>query len=436
MKIDNIKTYEYYDDYSPCNCGDCRYFIKHIETEQPEICIYLKSLGINPLKPYELMSIYHEKNKRIEYLDCTYVVIGILEEDFEKEINGIKIATCSKERYPLLSIEEEYFLITFGPVYMNCAYVCNRHFTFNDKVQIIKQAIDEIDPMGLLAMYCPKDEYMQEATIIAKEIKIKKANFVKGKYIQGVLKKQFDEEVSLKKCNDIARRINIYLDMKDYFKDFEENEILKGKVTIDNCEITLKIHNDFIIKYKGYNAYLNDKFYYDIEEQDLLDCLCNFVEDNDTIYVQYNHYHLGLHFNHSGYFKEIKRTKFSYWKLRHKKDIELIFDNKVVIYSRKICHLPKEAVIGLMFNEPLKEQYEKLFYSPDKMKRLIFTKNNVGSYSYHIEKLIILDDEEIYWCGRQAIWEPQFGNGGISFYENIDNLLKDIDVEIQGWIEK
>lgn len=42
--------------------------------------------------------------------------------------------------------------------------------------------------MGLLEINCSKDEYIQEATIIAKQIKIKKANFVKGKYIQEVFK--------------------------------------------------------------------------------------------------------------------------------------------------------------------------------------------------------------------------------------------------------
>ena len=39
--------------------------------------------------------------------------------------------------------------------------------------------------------------------------------------------------------------------MKDYFKDFEENETLKGKVTFNNWEIILKIHDDFIFKYEG-----------------------------------------------------------------------------------------------------------------------------------------------------------------------------------------
>lgn len=60
---------------------------------------------------------------------------------------------------------------------MKYAYVHNRHFTFNDKVEIIKQAIDEIDPMGLLEMNCPKDEYIQESIIIAKEIINKKSFF-------------------------------------------------------------------------------------------------------------------------------------------------------------------------------------------------------------------------------------------------------------------
>ncbi len=436
MQINKELTDKYYENYIPCNCENCRYFIKHIETEKPELCEYLRTLGINPLKPFELMSVYFEKDKRIEYFDCAYVVFGNSQENIEKEISGIKLSTCSKERYPLLDTEEEYFLISFGPISINCAYVYNRHFTFNDKVQIIKKAIDEVDPMGLLEINCPKDEYIQEATIIAKQIKIKKANFVKGKYIQEVFKKQFDEAISMKKCNDIARRIIIYFDMKDYFKDFEENETLKGKVAFNNYEITLKIHDDFIVKHKGNYTYLNDKFYYDIEEQDLLDSLCGFVEDNDTIYVQYKHYHFGFHFGHSGYFKEIKRSKYSFEKLKHKKDIELIFDNKEVIFSRKISNLSKEEIIELMFNEPIKEQYEKVFYSPDKVKRLIVSKNNIGSYSYHVEKLTILEGEEIYWCGNHAFWEPIFGGGGVSFYENIDDLLKDINAEIKGWIEK
>ncbi len=436
MQINKELTIKFYEKYNPCNCGGCSYFIKHIESEHPEICDYLKSMNVDPLKPLELISIYHEKEKKIEYVDCMYIVIGNLEEEFEKEINQIKITTCKKERYSLLDINDEYFLISFGPIFMNYADVYNRHLTFKDKVQMIKQAIDEVDPIGLLAMNCPIDEYLQEATIIAKETTIKKANYVKGRYIQEVFKRQFDEKISLKESNAIAQKINFYLDMKDYFKDFEENEILKDKVSINDNTITLKIHDNFIIRNKGNKTYINDKFYDDIEDQDLLDSLCEFVEDKDTIYIQYAHWHFGFHFNHSGYFKEIKRSKYSYEKLRHKNDIELIFNNERVINLKKISNLSNETIIEQMFNEPVDEQCEKLFYSPDKKKRLIVIKNRFGSYSYYTEKLTILDEEEIRCCGQNAIWEPQYGYGGISFYENIDDLLKDIKVEIQGWIGK
>lgn len=59
MQVNREWTIKYYENYTPCNCGDCRYFIQHIETEQPAICDYLRSLSINPLKPFELKSIYH-----------------------------------------------------------------------------------------------------------------------------------------------------------------------------------------------------------------------------------------------------------------------------------------------------------------------------------------------------------------------------------------
>jgi hypothetical protein len=70
MQINKELTNKYYENYILCNCGDCRYFIKHIETEKTELCEYLRTLGINPLKPFELMSIYYEKDKRISGTVC------------------------------------------------------------------------------------------------------------------------------------------------------------------------------------------------------------------------------------------------------------------------------------------------------------------------------------------------------------------------------
>ena len=39
MLINKELTNKYYENYSPCNCGYCKYFIKHIENEQPMFSI-------------------------------------------------------------------------------------------------------------------------------------------------------------------------------------------------------------------------------------------------------------------------------------------------------------------------------------------------------------------------------------------------------------
>lgn len=63
-KVDIKKTNEYYENYHSCNCGDCKSILK---LNKLVICDSLRSLGIPYLKLYELMSIYHEKDKKIVF---------------------------------------------------------------------------------------------------------------------------------------------------------------------------------------------------------------------------------------------------------------------------------------------------------------------------------------------------------------------------------
>ena len=304
MNINKELTNKFYESYNPCNCGDCRFFIKNIENNQANIFKYLKSFNINPLKPYELVSIFNEKDRMIEYLDCVYVVFGTIDNEIETTIDGIKITSCNKERYPLLKTNDEYFLITFGPVYMNYSYTLNRHLTLDDKIQIIKKAIDEVDPMKLLAIDCPKNEYINEPTIIAKKMK---NNELTVKCLKEVFKKQFNESISLKECIAIASKVNIYLYGTDYFKNIEENEIFKDKITINDNEIILKIHDSFIASYNGYNIYINNKLYSKVKEKEIFDYFYDFLMNDDIIYIQYEHLKLK-----EKYFKRINRTNYSY----------------------------------------------------------------------------------------------------------------------------
>ncbi|MCH5172411.1 MAG: hypothetical protein J1F31_06265 [Erysipelotrichales bacterium] len=86
-----------------------------------------------------------------------------------------------------------------------------------------------------------------------------------------------------------------------------------------------------------------------IEEEDLLNSYINFAEDDSTIYVQYKHRHLSL-FSFS-FFKEYKKTKYDFNKLHHKNDIELVFDNKKVLYREKKINASNECIKNKK-NEP------------------------------------------------------------------------------------
>ncbi len=74
------------------------------------------------------------------------------------------------------------------------------------EIEVIKKIIDQEDPIGLLKLGAPDDEYFQEAKIIAN--KLKEKNFlVRGKFVRKVFLQQFDEKISLKACNRIALKI-------------------------------------------------------------------------------------------------------------------------------------------------------------------------------------------------------------------------------------
>ncbi|MDE6617646.1 MAG: hypothetical protein K2K13_01300 [Clostridiales bacterium] len=124
--------------------------------------------------------------------------------------------------------------------------------------------------------------------------------------------------------------------LSDLYDELSSCDVLKDKLTVDrkNETIILKVHEGFIVKSKLtlQRTYINDKFYYDIEDQDLLACYCDFVKD-DCIYVQYRRRRLLSYLHLSNrYLKEIKASKIE--KYKNDKNVEMIFTNKELIYSR------------------------------------------------------------------------------------------------------
>lgn len=213
MNINKDITKNFYQVYTPCECGDCQYFIIHIEEVQPLICEYLKSLNINPHKPYELQSIILEEEKRIEYIDCVYLVFGSIEHNQEMLINNIKVSITKETIYPIEKMNDEYFIVSFGPISMSYQKMCDKYLTYKEKLSIIKKIVDEYDPIGLLQLGCPEDEYLPEVKLITERVK---KNQINWKDIQKIFKSQFEENVPKEICSKIATNIKMHLNMKSY----------------------------------------------------------------------------------------------------------------------------------------------------------------------------------------------------------------------------
>ncbi len=438
MNIDKELTAKFYDTFSPCDCDYCRYYIAQIEQEQPALCSFLRELSIDPLKPYELQSIYLPKEKKIDYLDCAYLVVGHKEDGLQKTINGICVSTQPANVLPQADVDNEYFYITFGSLTMHWDYSVLIDTSRPKQLDAIKRAIDAIDPIGLLSTGCPTDEYKQEAILLAQIINDDTIDrSITWKQIQEVFKQQFDEVVPPKVCINIQREIEKQQEAIEICDTLLHGKVAKHNITVKDGAVVLKVHDNFVVTDACGCIYINGKFYTDVEDCDLLDFYCDIATNGDRVYVQYFHKHFGFHYDHAfRYFKVFPKRIFALTKVRHFQDVELIFDNQHVIYSAP-CLLPdlsEQQIIDDMYQQPVTAPHEKVFYSPDKRNRLVIYQEN-GIYSYETEQLTILDKEERNRC--YAIWEPDWQRNTVkSLYDSLPRLLTDIAPLLDGWHEK
>lgn len=342
MIVDKNKTIEYYKTYVPCNCDDCKNYIAQIEDKFPHICEYLRSLGVDPLKPFELASVPADEENKILYLVCMYVVFGECEDEVVTTIDGLNLE-LSEGNHPSTGISEKHFVLDFGPITMdklNCIY--GDKVSFEDKVKAINLVIDKYDPMQLLPM-CPADKYSLEANEIAKRLENANAVDIKEE-IKDVFYKMFLIEIPDATCKKMAKDIEIKLNFLSTIADIklQENSGLKNlEKTADGIKLT--VHDGFIVTTELssdglYKTCINGKFFCDIEEQDFEESLKEFANDGKVVYVQYSKKKKNL-FALYKYFSVVKRNKFVIDKYIKNKNVECIFDDKEVLY-RKSPMLP------------------------------------------------------------------------------------------------
>lgn len=90
-----------------------------------------------------------------------------------------------------------------------------------------------------------------------------------------------------------------------------------------------------------------------------------------------------------------------------------------IMYDKQISFVPEIEVIDV-------------FYSLDKLKRFIITKNDKQLYSYCYETVELLDEEEYNYmimCGLKDVLPADWVQrdcGGASFYDSVEDVVKEI----------
>lgn len=165
MNIDTEKTRNYYKDNVYCNCSHCRNFYIQFKDKFNDIYNYLSSLGVNPLRPFELMPINYDDGTT-RYV-CQYVLYGKCDQNIIATIDNIELALCADNHHPQTHIDEDHFVIEFGPIVLENYTIkidelikrideCNhvnykKDFSlFIEKFYSIIEYVDSIQQLGLI----------------------------------------------------------------------------------------------------------------------------------------------------------------------------------------------------------------------------------------------------------------------------------------------
>ena len=96
-----------------------------------------------------------------------------------------------------------------------------------------------------------------------------------------------------------------------------------------------------------------------------------------------------------------------------------------------------ETVVEMMYDKHLdafSDEVVKVIYSKDRSMRYVVLKDEKGFFTYQLEAIYQYDEDEWkYICSYNnslpAMWEPFRGIVGKSFFENMDELLKELNAE-------
>ena len=106
--------------------------------------------------------------------------------------------------------------------------------------------------------------------------------------------------------------------------------------------------------------------------------------------------------------------------------------------NQSVPPLPSwETVVEMMYDKHLNafaDEVIKVIYSKDRSMRYIILKDEKGFFTYQLEAIYQFEEDEWKYVGSHddappAMWEPFRGIVGKSFFNNTEELLKEMKAE-------
>ena len=117
MKIDIIKTKEYYNSLPLdmlCDCDYCKLYCFKSRKEFFELALWLDKYGVDIEKPFEVMNLESEESGMRDYIGVQYIVFGTFSNDSSYYVGDFNIKIAHS--HPSTGISDEHFVLEVIPM--------------------------------------------------------------------------------------------------------------------------------------------------------------------------------------------------------------------------------------------------------------------------------------------------------------------------------
>ena len=118
MKIDIVKTREYYNSLSSdmlCDCDYCKLYYVKSRKEFSELALWLDKYGVDIEKPLEVISLEPDESGMLDYIGVQYIVFGNFKNDNSYYVGDFNIKIADLHSH--IEIGDEHFVPGVIPIH-------------------------------------------------------------------------------------------------------------------------------------------------------------------------------------------------------------------------------------------------------------------------------------------------------------------------------